>query len=64
MDWSGIGGGVWSVRIRELEHFVRGLLHVRRRDPEGELPDAELPDGEQRTAVRQEAARRMMRERR
>ena len=64
MNWAGFGGTVWAVRFRELEHFVRRLLHTSRRDPGQELPDADLPDGEWRAAVRREAARRMIRERR
>ncbi len=68
MHWLGLGlGGSVGVRLRrtrEVEHFVRRLLHISRRDPEQELPGAELPDGERRAAVRREAARRMVAERR
>ena len=58
MNWSGLGGVVWEVRFREMEHFVRRMLHISRRDPEEELPDVELTDGERRAALRRAAARR------
>jgi len=63
MDLSGVMGGNWTVRFRELEHFVRRGLHTSRADPEDELPNAELPDGEQQAALRREAARRVVTER-
>lgn len=65
MHWSGMGlGGVaWDVRFREVDHFVRRLFHIARRDPEEELPEAELSDGEQRAAIGREAARRLIGER-
>jgi len=65
MDWSGLGSpsGMWVVRFREIEHFVRRFLHGPRGEPEEELPDAELPEGERRAALRREAARRMLAER-
>ena len=63
MNW-GLGGNVWMVRMRELEHFVRRFFRVSRADPVEELPDAELADHERQAAVQREAARRMFAERR
>lgn len=65
MNWLGIGpaAGGWELRFRELEQFVRRLLHISRRDPERDLPDVELSDGEQRAAVCREVARRTVAER-
>jgi hypothetical protein len=59
MDISNIMGGSWSLRFRELEHFVRRGLRISREDPEDELPHAELSGGEQQAALRREAARRV-----
>ena len=66
MNWAslGIAGGFWGLRFREMEHLMRHLFNMPHRDPKGELPGAEIPDGEQRAAVRREAARRMITERR
>ncbi len=61
---AGLGGGVWSIRFRELELSVRNMFRVSRKDPEGELPEVDLSDAEQMGAVRREAARRMITERR
>ena len=63
MDLAGLGGGVWSVRLRELEFSVRRIFRISRKDPEEELPQVELSDAEQEDAVRREAARRMIMER-
>ena len=63
MDFAGLGGGGWTVRLRELEFSVRRMFRVSREDPEGELPQVDLPDSEQQHAVRREAARRMITER-
>lgn len=63
MDWVGLGGGGWSIRLRELEFSVRRIFRTRREDPEAELPEVDLSDAEQRGAVRREAARRMITER-
>lgn len=63
MDLTGVMGGSWSVRFRELELFVRRGLRMSREDPEDELPHAELSDGEQQAALRREAARRVVTER-
>ena len=59
----GPGGGVWSIRFRELELSVRNMFRVSREEPEGELPEVDLSDAEQMGAVRREAARRMITER-
>ncbi len=64
MDSLGLGGGIWTARMRELEFSVRGMFRISRKDPEGELPEVDLSDAEQRGAVRREAARRMITERR
>lgn len=61
---AGLGGGVWSIRFRELELSVRNMFRVSREEPEGELPEVDLSDAEQMGAVRREAARRMITERR
>ena len=49
--------------MRELEFSVRRMFRVSRKEPEGELPEVDLSDAEQRGAVRREAARRMITER-
>lgn len=61
---AGLGGGVWSIRFRELELSVRNMFRVSREGPQGELPEVDLSDAEQKGAVRREAARRMITERR
>ena len=61
MEW--LGGGGWTIRMRELEFSVRRMFHVSRKEPEGELPEVDLSDAEQQGAVRREAARRMIAER-
>lgn len=63
MDFAGLGGGAWSVRLRELEFSVRRMFRISRKDPEQDLPEVDLPDSEQQYAVRREAARRMITER-
>ncbi len=63
MDFAGLGGGAWSVRLRELEFSVRRMFRISREDPEQDLPEVDLPDSEQQHAVRREAARRMIMER-
>ncbi len=63
MDFTGLGGGAWSVRLRELEFSVRRIFRISRKDPEEELPQVDLSDSEQQDAVRREAARRMITER-
>lgn len=63
MDLTGLGGGGWSIRLRELEFSVRRMFRIHREDPEEELPLVDLPDAEQRDAVRREAARRLLAER-
>ena len=61
MDW--LGGSGLSIRLRELEFSLRGMFRVSRKEPEGELPEVDLSDEERRSAVRREAARRMITER-
>jgi hypothetical protein len=61
MEW--LGGGGWSARFRELEFSVRNMFRVSRKEPEEKLPEMDLPDAEQQGALRREAARRMMTER-
>ena len=61
MEW--LGGGGWTIRMRELEFSVRRMFRVSRKGPEGELPEVDLSDAEQKGAVRREAARRMITER-
>jgi hypothetical protein len=51
------------MRLRELEFSVRRMFRISREDPEAELPDVELPAGHQESALRREAARRMISER-
>lgn len=63
MDFAGLGGGGWTVRLRELEFSVRRMFRVSREDPEEALPQVDLPNSEQQGAVRREAARRMIMER-
>lgn len=63
MDFAGLGGGGWTVRLRELEFSVRRMFRVSRKNPEQELPQVDLSDLEQQDAVRREAARRMITER-
>ncbi len=63
MDFAGLGGAAWSVRLRELEFSVRRIFRISRKDPEEELPQVDLSDSEQQHAVRREAARRMITER-
>lgn len=62
MDWGGFGNG-WTIRLRELEFSVLRMFRISREDPEDELPDVELPAGHQESALRREAARRMISER-
>ena len=52
MEW--LGGGGWTIRLRELEFSVRRMFRVSRKEPEGELPDVDLSDAEQKGAVRRE----------
>ena len=61
MEW--LGGGGWTIRMRELEFSVRRMFRVSCKEPEGELPEVDLSDAEQKGAVRREAARRMIAER-
>ena len=61
MEW--LGGGGWTIRMRELEFAVRRMFRVSRKEPEGELPEVDLSDAEQKGAVRREAARRMITDR-
>ena len=61
MEW--MGGGGWSIRLRELEFSVRRMFRVSRKEPDGELPEVDLSDAEQMGAARREAARRMITER-
>ena len=63
MDWAGLGGSGWTIRLRELEFSVRRMFRINRDNPEQELPEVDLSDAEQRDAVRREAARRMITER-
>lgn len=65
MHWSGMGlGGIaWDVRFREVEFFVRRLIHIPRRAPDEALPESELSDAERRAAIGREAARRVLGER-
>ncbi len=63
MDWAGLGGSGWTIRLRELEFSVRRMFRISRDDPEEGLPEVDLSDAEQRDAVRREAARRMITER-
>ena len=63
MDFAGLGGGGWSVRLRELEFSVRRMFRTSRADPGEELPQVDLSDSEQQDALRREAARRMIMER-
>ncbi len=63
MDWTGLGGSGWTIRLRELEFSVRRMFRTHRGDPDEELPEVDLSDAEQRDAVRREAARRMITER-
>ena len=63
MDFAGLGGGGWTVRLRELEFSVRRMFRVSRKNPEQELPQVDLSDLEQQDAVHREAARRMITER-
>ena len=59
----GLGGVAWDVHVREVEFFVRRLIHIPRRGPDGTLPESELSDAEHRAAIGREAARRMVGER-
>ena len=63
MNWLGLGLTAWTIRLRELEHFVRRTRGVSRSEPEAELPDVEISDGEQREALRRAADQRWFEER-
>lgn len=63
MDWAGLGGSGWTIRLRELEFSVRRMFWISRDDPDEALPEVDLADAEQQGAVRREAARRMTMER-
>jgi hypothetical protein len=63
MDWAGLGGGGWTIRLKELEYSARRMFKSSREDPDEELPQVDLSDEEQRDAVHREAARRMITER-
>jgi len=58
MNWSGLGLHGWDIRLRELEHFARGVVRIAREEPEDKLPGAELPDNEQQAALHREVRRR------